>query len=405
MRSPSALRAVLAVSVSALLGLVGCTPADRAVLGAPECRDVPGGPSSDRAVPGTVYAWRPPFTTADSPTPTFGENGPEPVPGWTDVVSIASTGHTAFAVRADGTVEGYGLGFHGSLGDGDLGRHIAMAPQPVPGITDARSVHAVGDAAFVVRADGTVLAWGQGLLANGGAVNSGRDHVAQPVPLDGLRDVHAIAEGDLTALALRTDGRVAGWGINVTAQLGDRDGTALTTVRGVSGVVSLAAAGGAVVAARGDGSVCAWGNNAFGLLAVTPLGGQTGRPRAIAGLADVVQVAGANHAAFALDRHGGVWAWGRGGNGLLADGREDDHVSAVPTRIEGLPPARWIGAGRGTAVAIDRDGGLWTWGIQLSSARSPRAYHAVRPERVPLPGPVLAVSGNHALIAPSGVAL
>jgi alpha-tubulin suppressor-like RCC1 family protein len=397
--SPRRLPAALAAGVAALLGLTGCSAADRAVLTAPPCRDVPGSPPRTDAVPGTVYAWQPHFAAAGTAPSSVGAAGPEAVPGWTDVVSVASSGHTTYAVRADGTVEAYGLGHQGSLGDGDLGRHATAAPQRVPGVTDARSVHVVGSAAFVVRADGTVLAWGDGLLAHGGARDTGRDHVGSPIPIEGLRDVHAIADGDLTALALRTDGTVAGWGINLTDVLGDHDGTSLTTVKGISGVVSVALAGGAVVAARGDGSVCAWGNNVHGLLGVTPTGGQTGRPVAVPTLVDVEQVAGGADVAYARDRRGTVFAWGRGVSGALGDGRAEDHISAVPAPVAGLPPARWIGASGLTGYAVDADGGLWAWGSGMAIGRHSPDGAALVPVRIPLPGPVLAVSGSHALVA------
>jgi regulator of chromosome condensation len=399
-RLPVVIRASrrLVTVVAAVLGLAGCSAADRAVLLAPPCRAGAGAPQPVEPVPGTVYAWKPHFAAAQEGGAGIGEDGPEVVPGWSDVVSLASSGFTTYAVRADGTVWAYGLGHLGSLGDGELARHGASTPQPVPGITDARSVHVVGSAAFVVRADGTVLAWGEGLLAHGGTRDTVRDHVGSPIPVDGLTGVHTIAPGALTALALRTDGTVAGWGINLTDVLGDRADTSLTTIEGVSGVVSLASAGGAVVAASAEGGVCAWGNNVHGLLGLTPTGGQTGRPVEVAGLVDVVQVAGGSDVAYARDRHGGVWAWGRGAAGALGDGQAADHISAVPARVAGLPPARWIGATGLTGYAVDVDGGLWAWGSGAAIGRHAPGS-ALTPVRIPLPGPVLAVSGSHALVA------
>jgi regulator of chromosome condensation len=390
----------LAAVVAAVLGLVGCSAADRAVLFASPCRGGTGAPPPVESVPGTVYAWKPHFAVEPAGGAEIGAAEPEAVPGWSDVVSLASSGFTTYAVRSDGTVWTYGLGHQGSLGDGELARHSVSAPQPVPGITDARSVHVVGSAAFAVRADGTVLAWGDGLLAHGGKRGTVRDHAGSPIPVDGLTGVHSIAPGALTALALRVDGTVAGWGVNITDVLGDRADTSVTRIDGVAGVVSLASAGGAVVAATGGGGVCAWGNNAHGLLGVTPTGGQTGRPVAVAGLGDVVQVAGGSDVAYARDRHGGVWAWGRGASGALGDGRGDDHIAAVPARVAGLPPARWIGAAGLTGYAVDLDGGLWAWGSGGPIGRY-AAGAALTPVRIPLPGPVLAVSGSHALVAAS----
>jgi alpha-tubulin suppressor-like RCC1 family protein len=285
------------------------------------------------------------------------------------------------------------------LGDGDLGRHTVDIPQRVEGITDARSVHVVGDTALVVRADGSVLGWGGGLLVHAGRRGTLHDDVATPVPVDGLADVVDIASGDLTAFALRGDGTVVGWGMNLTDLLGDQNSTSLTTIAGVEGVVSVASAGGAALAATADGAVCAWGNNAHGVLGVEPTGGQTGRPVEVAGLTGIVQVARGHDVAYALDSAGAVWAWGRGALGTLGDGVTADHVSAVPVVVAGLPPARWIGASGLTGLAVDTEGGLWGWGSTLALAPvAPDIPGAVQPVRIPLPGPVLAVSGGHAIV-------
>jgi regulator of chromosome condensation len=387
----------LAGALASLAGLQGCSAADRAVLAAPGCAEGTASPRPVSVGPGTVHTWLPHFAAAGTPPrpPTAGE--PVAVPGWDDVVSVASTGHTTAVVHDDGTVSAYGLGHRGSLGDGDPQRHHTPTPQPVPGITDARSVHAVGQAFFVVRTDGTVLGWGDGFLARGG-VRDGERGEPSPIPVQGLTDVVAVSEGDLAAIALLGDGTVAGWGVNLTAVLGDRDRTDVTVVDDVRGVTSVAAAGGAVVAVTASGQVCAWGNNAHGLLGVEPTGGQTGRPIGLAAPTGVVQVAGGHDVAFALDGAGAVRAWGRGVHGVLGDGDVADHVSAVPRVVPGLPPARLIGAYGLTGYAVDVDGGLWAWGSGLPLGELSGGAAAVRPVRIPMPGPVLAVSGTHALV-------
>jgi regulator of chromosome condensation len=387
-----------AAGVTALLLLVGCSAADRALLTAPRCRSATSAPQPAPPVPGTVYAWRPHFESHNVPGGVRAQD-PGPVPGWTDVVSIAGSGRTTFAVKTDGTVWAYGLGHLGMLGDGDLASHLADTPQRVEGITDARSVHVVGDTVLVVRADSSVLGWGGGLLVHAGRTGTLHDNVATPVPVDGLADVVEIAPGDLTALALRGDGTVAGWGMNLTAMLGDQSGTSLTTIDGVEGIVSVASTGGAALAATADGAVCAWGNNVHGVLGVEPTGGQTGRPVEVPGLTGIVQVAGGRDVAYALDSAGAVWAWGRGASGALGDGNTADHVSAVPAVVAGLPPTRWIGAFGLTGLAVDTEGGLWGWGSTLAlGPAAPDLPGAQQPVRIPLPGPVLAVSGGHAIV-------
>src|SRR5690606_41224330 len=97
-----------------------------------------------------------------------------------------------------------------------------------------------------------------------------------------------MAPDALTAFALRSDGRVLGWGVNLADVLGDTDSTRLTRIDGVRNAVDLASTGGAVVVATADGAVCAWGNNAHGVLGVEPRGGQSGKPVRVRGLRNIV---------------------------------------------------------------------------------------------------------------------
>ncbi|MFE1029539.1 RCC1 domain-containing protein [Streptomyces sp. NPDC058818] len=380
------------VAGAAVLGLVGCSKADRAVLGAPGCPDGPVAHVSPRQVPvGTVWAWSPHFgAPVDSRQKGL-------VPGWSDVVSVADDGHTTVAVRADGTVWSYGTNVAGSLGRGSLERFYEAEPRQISGVDEASAVYSSGATFYVVRRDGTVMAWGQDRFLVRAGKREGHDGVATPQHVPGVRDIVSMGPGLLNAFALRSDGRVRGWGINVTDVLGDTGGTRLTTIDDVKGVVDVASAGGAVIAAKADGHVCAWGNNAHGLLGIEPRGGQMGRPLLVPALKDVVQVAGGNDVAYALGRDGVVRAWGRGVNGALGDGDTSDHARAEPVRVAGLPRIRRIAAFGLTGLAIDVEGRLWGWGSGLGLGRYAE-NGAAHPVRIPLPRRALDLSGHHVIL-------
>ncbi|MFE9938924.1 RCC1 domain-containing protein [Streptomyces hirsutus] len=153
-----------------------------------------------------------------------------------------------------------------------------------------------------------------------------------------------------------------------------------------------------MVAARGDGRVCAWGNNAHGLLGVEPRGGQRGRPVLVSGLENIVQVEGGGDVAFALGEDGAVRAWGRGVGGVLGDGDTSDHGSAEPVRVRELPPIRRIASFEFTGLAVDTDGGLRGWGAALVLGGHGKGRNGAAPVRIPVPGPVLDVSGRHVIV-------
>lgn len=391
----------LLVTIAVVAGLSSCSKADQALRSLGPCPTMDEGPQVPAADPGTVYAWLPNSRPTNAPptssAPDPSDKGaPLSVPGWTDVVSIASTGYTTFAVKADGTVWAYGQGTRGLLGDGDLEQHEAFEPQQVPGLPEARSVHVVGSAAFVVTTEGAVWGWGDGMLASAGAVGVASDDLASPTRLEDLEDVVTFAQGGQTAMALHSDGSVSGWGINLTAVLGDQHGTELTGIDGLDGVIGIASSQNAELALMADGTVCAWGNNANGEFAVGPLGGQTGRPRAIRGLTDITEVAAGAATGYALDSDGTVLAWGEGESGALGDGNTARHISTTPTEVAGIPPAAHVYANDYSAFVVTLDGELWGWGssLHVGDAAVPNNL----PVQIPLPGSVLAVGGSHAIV-------
>lgn len=372
----------------ALVGLSSCTAADRAVLTAPRCSDATATPTVDRHEPGRAVLMSP-VTRSSLPT--------GPVRGWEQVVSVADGRTSLAAVHPDGTVSVVGVDHKGSLAGTSGAAEETLVPQTVPGVTDAVSVAAVGSSFLVTHGDGTVTAWGDKGLAEGGRLQD-RAGVRGPTRVNGVEGVVSVADGSLNVLALRSDGRVTGWGINLTQILGDPHDSRMREIDDVPGAVSVANPGGAAVVATGAGEVCAWGNNVHGLLGVEPRGGQTPRPVRVAGFENVVRVAGGHDFALALDSDGRVWAWGRAVSGMLGDGSTEQTAIATPALVPGLPPIQRVFASDSASYGIDHDGGLWAWGADRRV--EPYATADLLPRLIPLPGPAQEVSGNVVLLGP-----
>ncbi|KZO57950.1 hypothetical protein M3E00_07910 [Dietzia cinnamea] len=390
MRIPRRAVTVTTAVCLALGGTTACSPADRAVLFASACSDSTAFPTAPRHEPGQAHLIG---QVIRSGLPMG------PVPGWDDVVSVADAGTTLAAVHAGGTVSVVGVDHDGLLAGTAGGAGQTLLPRRVSGISDAISVAAVGSAFLVTHADGTVSGWGDSFIASG-ALRGDSPVRTTPAAVQGVDEVVSVAAGSLSALALRSDGGVLGWGVNLTEILGEPPGTTVRRIRDVPGAVSVADASGAAVIATATGEVCAWGNNVHGLLGVEPRGGQTNRPVRVDGFGDagVVQVAGGQHFALALDSAGTVWTWGRTVTGILGDGTTDDTVLSSPRPVPGLPPLRWVGASESSPYGIDGAGALWSWG--RGPVRSPEPARDTRPRRVPLAGPAQTVSGALVLLAP-----
>ncbi len=203
-------------------------------------------------------------------------------PGLTDVVDIAGGLNSSAAVRADGSIAGWGTLWN-LVDRGGWSEYVA-APFDVPeGLSNVVAV-VVGDShAMALKSDGTVTAWGYD--------NSGQTFVP-----GGFQDVVAIAAGSRSSTALRADGTVCAWGNYVN------DMTAVPIW--LSNVVAISSESFGTVALKRDGKIQNWGGGG------SPIW-----------LSNVVAIAANMDGAMALRDDGRVFGWG-GGSGV-PDGLEN----------------------------------------------------------------------------------
>jgi uncharacterized repeat protein (TIGR02059 family) len=103
-----------------------------------------------------------------------------------------------------------------------------------------------------LRADGSVVTWGDSYGGNSSAVAK---------QLDGTVDVTDIASTNVAFAALRADGSVVTWG---HSNFGGNSSTVAKQLDGTVNVVSISSNGAAFSALRVDGSVVTWGNSNYG---------------------------------------------------------------------------------------------------------------------------------------------
>lgn len=293
--------------------------------------------------------------------------------GSREFVQIAAGGDHALALKADGTVVAWGDNSHGQTN--------------IPaGLSDVVLIAAGAYHSLALKADGTVVGWG-------------RNVEGQISVLDGLTGVKSIAAGVVHSFALKTDGTVVAWGGN---SFGVRNvPTELTDV------VSIAALAYNSVALKSDGTVVAWGRN---------IDGQTN----VGGLEDVVSIAAGpqSYHSLALKADGTVVAWGANNDGstiiplelsnavavaaglhhslalrsdgtVVAWGRNNDGQSTVPP---GLSDVVSIAAGVHFSLALKADGTVVAWGnITYGQTTVPAAFS------LPVKGDRIAALSAHSL--------
>ena len=255
----------------------------------------------------------------------------------------------------------------------------SATPVPVTGLTNVVAVSAGYFYDLALKADGSVWAWGSGGFGVLGQADQDQNSHLTPVQVAGLSSgVVAISAGDYTALALKSDGLVLGWGRGDFGQLGQsvsQYAFVPTPVTGLSSNVAAVAAGDTqTLALRNDGSVVALGLNAAGELGDgTTIERNT--PVAVSGLSSgVTQIVAGHITSYAVKSDGSVWAWGFNQNGQVGDGTATDrHVPvAVSTLSSGV--TKIIG-GDTQALAIKADGTLAEWGYANAGDGTQDVFH------------------------------
>lgn len=132
------------------------------------------------------------------------------------------------ALTNEGTVYAWGLGTTGQIGNAASGN--VYIPTQVVGLngegylTNIKQIDAGGIHTLALTEEGTVYAWGRDTeyqLGNGANGNQNRPvqvKIDAETPLTGIEEISAIYQ---TSYARTKDGKVYGWGLNTSGQIGD----------------------------------------------------------------------------------------------------------------------------------------------------------------------------------------
>ncbi len=286
------------------------------------------------------------------------------------VTQIAASWHI-LALLSDGTVSALGNNRSGQLGRPKVVRGFLPAARvDLPG----KAVQVAAgddDASYALLDDGTVWAWGRGVSNNLGVPLKGATDRHTPAPVPGLADVVRIAAHGAAAMAVLRDGSVRAWGA-VPSFLtgGNRIFPGVATPMAMAGLCDIAdIAGGPAggYALTRDGRVFAWGANTKGQLGIGTAAVEERGPALVPGVTDIVSIATVNGAAVAVARDGRVWTWGSNEQGGLGHGTQADvgePGQPTPALLPGLADAVEVKAGTfgRQFIVRRRNGTLVGWG-------------------------------------------
>jgi alpha-tubulin suppressor-like RCC1 family protein len=278
---------------------------------------------------GTVWAWGYNTSGQLGDGSTLSSNTPVQVSNLSGATAVAAGINHSLALKSDGTVWAWGSGGFGQLGDNSASD--SPIPVPVSGLSGVIAIAAGDYTSYALKSDGTVWAWGHGDYGELGNGASGID-AATPVQVANISDATAIAAGSYFAEALRANGSVVSWGDNTNGDLGNGTTQSATTpvsVSGVSHAVAIAAGYQHALAAINDGTVMAWGDGSSGQLG-TGQSTPSSTPVQVPNLSNVVSVAAGERDSLALRSDGSAVGWGNNDWGQLGDGTTNSHPTPVP---------------------------------------------------------------------------
>ncbi|MCL1859732.1 MAG: hypothetical protein FWF92_10945 [Oscillospiraceae bacterium] len=186
--------------------------------------------------------------------------------------AIAGNKHS-LAIKNDGSLWAWGNNNFGSLGDGTIGTNESKST-PVKIMDDVIAISAGGqnngDHSFAIKSDGSLWAWGNNSY---GQLGNGEIKDYNPTPVKIMDGVMAISAGDLHSFAIKNDGSLWGWGNNSGGRLGDgtftipdKENNDKTTPIKIMDDVTAISAGPHSLAIKNDGSLWVWGINMYGSL-------------------------------------------------------------------------------------------------------------------------------------------
>lgn len=269
--------------------------------------------------------------------------------------------------------------------------HPVAAQSPATVTQIAASWHIL-----VLLSDGTVVALGNNQSGQLGRPKAARGFLPA-ARVDLPRKAIQVAAGDEQAsYALLEDGTVWAWGRGATNNLGvrlegARERHTPGQVPGLADVVRIAAQGAAAMAVLRDGTVRAWGEVPPFLTNGTRVFPGVETPITIAGLADIVDIAGGPAGGYALTRDGHVYAWGANIKGQLGTGSAAVE-ERTPALVPGVSDVVSIAAANGAAVVVTTDGRVWSWGSNEQGGLGHGTQADVTEPGQPTPAPATNIS-------------
>ena len=291
-----------------------------------------------------------------------------------DWIGISSSGHHTLALKADGTVWGWGENAYGQI-DGMAGRANganAMRPVPVQSVagSDWKQVAAGGGHSLALKQDGTLWGWGNNWAGQLGIGSFSREET-EPVQIGTGTNWVKVWAGLLESIGLQSDGSLWYWGDNPNPSVPQTGPTSTNLciparISAETNWVDIGFGPWTVLAIKADGTLWAFGREAFVFTGVT-------NPASCAvpvqvGTNDGWQAISADGWRYQilLKKDGSLWS-------LRADNDRSPRPSLTPINLGKQQVAAFGGFGAQwpVGVVVMNNGEVRTWGRVFGESTAP----------------------------------
>lgn len=292
--------------------------------------------------------------------------------------AVSASDNTTYAIKADGTLWGWGSGEEGELAGTDV--KLASVPKQMSTDTDWKAVYGARGCGFFLKENGTLWTIGSNEKGMSGVGDGLTKHttLTQVGTDTDWECVYTSITWCYTVLAKKTNGTLWAWGAGETFALGTgkAENSAVPIQVGTDNDWKEASIGNDhVLALKNDGSLWGWGfapygqllNDATSVKVPTRLGTDTW-----------AHVKAIDNASYGIKADGTLWAWGDNQRKLLGLDLNMDEVEnendgtlanvKVPTQITAITaPVTQISGCEKARVALV-EGKIYTWGDNSNGA-------------------------------------